>query len=174
MLTVSYFGFFYPLFCRLQIKAEQMPSLVGFLLKLTPVLDSQPGFWTHPHTAFWDSIFLDSLMDAQEVLASAAHCYHFDNSCFLLSKSDVLLGSPAILLLCTLCWETPVISNHPSGDESCCLPEGLVSWLSSYCLIFPSHSLLSGHTHLLTRTVSFFTFRSFPPSLESSFAPPPL
>lgn len=44
MLTVSYFGFFYPLFCWLQRKAEQMPSLVGFLLKLTPVLDSQPGF----------------------------------------------------------------------------------------------------------------------------------
>lgn len=93
-------------------------------------------------------------------------------TCSLLSKSVILLGSPDILL-CTLCWETPVISNHPSGDGSCCLPEGLVSWLSSYCLILPSHSLISGHTHLLTHTVSFFTFHSFPPSLESSFPPPP-
>lgn len=142
MLTVSYFGFFYPLFCWLQIKAEQMPSLVGFLLKLTPVLDSQPGFWTHPHTAFWDSIFLDSPMDAQEVFASAAHLlpvikirrslgipwYSFmysvlRNSCHLKSPQWwwVLLSTwgPSLMtvfLLPHIAFPFPHIRSHPSSD----------------------------------------------------------
>lgn len=72
--------------------------------------------------------FLDSPLDTQEVFASDAHLLP-------VIKIRRPLGTPAFLLLWTRCWDTSVISNHPSGDGSCCLPEGLVSWLTSYHLI---------------------------------------